>query len=310
MALNFGVQKTLDWSKENAWKSLSLNSPGVGETPRDQSPTSAPEDPENVLPNQITAHSEGIFLRNVSPARALRLGNMVARGSVFGGADGALDLSLLDPEYLELLIKAQRYLTESGDGHSEHFLIGENKRKEDPHKRERQSSASEGSNYPPPLKRSVEDLPSVGMERDAPTCSADVHPRAHGPLGQGEAHGLPACGPPGQEVQLRNRNRNRVGSIDEDQVVGVAGFEHRDKRGASSIDELQGGQHPFFDEVQGDTPGQAANTGAACPGGAAVHHHHQQAELLRQTEAAEQLAPPIAYPSQDASWEGDQDWLV
>ena len=131
--------------------------------PRDQSPTSAPEDPENVLPNQLTAHSEGNVLRKVSPVRALQLGKMVVRGSAFGGADGALDLSLLDPEYLELLRQAQIYLTESGDGHSEQFLIGENKQKEDPHKRERESSASEGSNSPPPLKMTIEDLPSVGM---------------------------------------------------------------------------------------------------------------------------------------------------
>ena len=68
-----------DLEAKTAWKIVPLNFPRACDTPRDQSPTSAPEDPENVLPNQITAHSEGIFLRNVSPARALRLGNTSRR---------------------------------------------------------------------------------------------------------------------------------------------------------------------------------------------------------------------------------------
>ena len=207
--------------ERKAWKIVPLNFPRASDTPRDGGPTSAPETPRNVLPKHPTAHfEEEDFQRIVSPARALRLGNMVARGSVLGGTEGALDLSTLEPEYLELLRQAQGYLNRSGDRHSEPLLIGEDKRKEDPHKRERDSSASEGSNSPPPLKRIVEELPTIGMDRDAPTSSAPVLPSSHQhqgafrPLEQDQAHGT---GPRGlgqvvAPLQHARRSAGRAGN--------------------------------------------------------------------------------------------------
>ena len=176
---NFGLDV---WPPENpdlrvkpACNIVPLNFPRASDTPRDGSPTSAPETPQSDLQNQLSAHSEEEFLRNVSPARALRRGNMVARGSVLGGAEGALDLSMVEPRYLELLRETQSYLDEGGDRHSENLSIGEDKRKNVPHN-------------------------SLGLETDAPTSHPNSYSqlRPCGPSAQEQAH-RPAqeidCGP-------------------------------------------------------------------------------------------------------------------
>ena len=50
-----------DLEARKGWKVVLLNFPRASDTPRDGSPTSAPETPRNVLQTQIPAHSEETF---------------------------------------------------------------------------------------------------------------------------------------------------------------------------------------------------------------------------------------------------------